>query len=195
MARTFSINWDYRCPFAYNAHSAIVAALRAGEPLDVTFVPFSLDQGRLEPGEVAIWDRPPAERGSGMTALLFGLAVRDHFPDRFPDFHLAAFAARHDEARAIAEHSVMREVAASVGLDPDAVADRADDPATLARLATEHTASVDEHDVWGTPTFITATSATYVRFMERGRVDDLLRVLDLLDVETINEFKRTRVAR
>lgn len=195
MARTFSINWDYRCPFAYNAHSAIVAALRAGEPLDVTFVPFSLDQGRLEPGEVAIWDRPPAGRGSGMTALLFGLAVRDHFPDRFPDFHLAAFAARHDEARAIAEHSVMREVAASVGLDPDAVADRADDPATLARLATEHTASVDEHDVWGTPTFITATSATYVRFMERGRVDDLLRVLDLLDVETINEFKRTRVAR
>jgi predicted DsbA family dithiol-disulfide isomerase len=195
MTRTFSVTWDYRCPFAYAAHSAIVAALRTGEELDVTFVPFSLDQNHVPEGETPIWDRPAAERGSGTTALLFGIAVRDHFPDHFLDFHLAAFAARHDEARAIAEESVMRDVAASVGLDPDAVATAASDPATLERLRIEHTAAVDDHDVWGVPTFITATSATFIRFMERGRVDDLLRALDLLDVENINEFKRTRIPR
>ncbi|MFM7060081.1 MAG: DsbA family protein [Actinomycetes bacterium] len=195
MTRTFAITWDYRCPFAYNAHAAVVAALEAGEPLEVTFVPYSLDQGRLEAGDTPIWDRPPEARGSGMTALLFGLAVRDHFPDRFAAFHLAAFAARHDEARAIAEVSVMREVAASVGLDADAVTAAAEDPATLARLAAEHSAAVDDHGVWGVPTFITPTSATFVRFMERGRIDDLLRVLDLLEVESINEFKRTRLPR
>lgn len=195
MTRTFSVTWDYRCPFAYNAHSAIAAALRAGEDLDVTFVPFSLDQNHVPDGEPPIWDRPAGERGSGTTALLFGIAVRDHFPDRFLDFHLAAFAARHDEARAIGDEAVMRDVAAGVGLDPDAVADAANDPSTLERLATEHTAAVTDHDVWGVPTFITPTSATFIRFMERGRVDDLLRALDLLDVETINEFKRTRIPR
>lgn len=195
MTRTFSVTWDYRCPFAYNAHTAIVAALRAGEDLDVTFVPFSLDQNHVPDGSTPIWERPVGERGSGTTALLFGIAVRDHFPERFLDFHLAAFAARHDEARAIAEESVMRDVAASVGLDPDAVAAIAEDPATLALLAAEHTAAVEEHDVWGVPTFITPTSATFIRFMERGRVDDLLRALDLLDIESINEFKRTRIPR
>lgn len=195
MTRTFGITWDYRCPFAYNVHAAIVAALRDGEDLEVTFIPYSLDQSRLDPDDIPIWDRPPEGRGSGMTAMLFGLAVRDHFPDRFPDFHLAVFAARHEEARAITEESVLREVAASVDLDPDAVAAIADDHATLARLASEHTAAVADHDVWGVPTFITATSATYVRLMERGRVEDLLRILDLLDVESINEFKRTRVPR
>jgi len=195
MTRTFGITWDYRCPFAYNVHAAIVAALQAGEPLDVTFIPFSLDQGRLEPGETPIWDRPPEARGSGMTALCFGVAVRDHFPEVFPEFHIGVFAARHDEARAIAEPAVLREVAGAVGLDADAVADIAADPATLARLAAEHTAAVADHDVWGVPTFITTTSATYVRLMERGRVDDLLRILDLLDLESINEFKRTRVPR
>ncbi len=195
MTRTFSVTWDYRCPFAYSAHSAIVAALRAGEDLDVTFVPFSLDQNHVAEGEPPIWERPAGERGSGTTALLFGIAVRDHFPDRFLDFHLAAFAARHDEARAIGDEAVVRDLAAGVGLDPDAVADAANDPSTLERLAVEHTTAAEVHGVWGVPTFITPTSATFIRFMERGRVDDLLRALDLLDVETINEFKRTRIPR
>ena len=124
-----------------------------------------------------------------------GLAVRDHFPERFPAFHLAAFAARHDEARAIREESVMRAVAASVGLDADAVAARAADPETLATLAREHTELVERYDVFGVPTFVADGVATFVRFMERGRVEDLLRVLDLLDWNGLNEFKRTRIPR
>lgn len=195
MTRSFAIAFDYLCPFAYNAHAAVVAALEAGEDLDVRFVPFSLEQNHLEAGEPAIWDRPPAERGSGAMALLFGIAVRDHFPDRFRAFHLAAFAARHDRALAIREESVMREVAASVGLDADAVAERAADPGTLETLAREHTELVEVHAVFGVPTFIADDVATFVRFMERGRVDDLLRALDLLDWDRLNELKRTRVPR
>jgi predicted DsbA family dithiol-disulfide isomerase len=195
MTRSFALAFDYLCPVAYNAHAAVVAALDAGEDLDVRFVPFSLEQDHVEPGEPAIWDRPAGERGTGATALLFGLAVRDHFPERFPAFHLAAFAARHDEARAIREESVMREVAASVGLDADAVAARAADPETLATLAREHTELVERYDVFGVPTFVADGVATFVRFMERGRVDELLRVLDLLDWTGLNEFKRTRIPR
>jgi hypothetical protein len=35
----------------------------------------------------------------------------------------------------------------------------------------------------------------FIRFMERGRVDDLERALDLLDWNRLNEFKRTTIAR
>lgn len=195
MVRSFSIAFDYRCPVAYNAHAAVVAALDAGEDLDVRFVPFSLDQNHIAEGEPPVWERAPGDRGTGTTALLFGIAVRDHFGDRFRDFHLAAFSARHDRSLAIREESVMREVAESVGLDGDAVAALAGDPATLATLAREHTELVDRHAVFGVPTFITAEHATFVRFMERGRIDDLLRVLDLLDWTRLNEFKRTRLPR
>ena len=89
----------------------------------------------------------------------------------------------------------MREVAASVGLDADAVAAHAADPETLATLAREHTELVDRYDVFGVPTFVADGVATFVRFMERGRVEDLLRVLDLLDWDGLNEFKRTRIPR
>ena len=49
--------------------------------------------------------------------------------------------------------------------------------------------------VFGVPTFVADGVATFVRFMERGRVEDLLRVLDLLDWDGLNEFKRTRIPR
>ena len=37
--------------------------------------------------------------------------------------------------------------------------------------------------------------AVFIRFMERGRVDDLERSLDLLDWTRLNEFKRTKLPR
>ena len=45
------------------------------------------------------------------------------------------------------------------------------------------------------PTFIEGDEAVFVRFMERGRVDDLERMLDLLQWSRLNEFKRTRIPR
>ena len=149
MTRKFSVAFDYRCPFAYNAHAAIVAALREGVEIDVTFIPFSLDQNHVEEGEVDIWDRPATERGTGAMALLFGIAVRDNFPDQFLDFHMEAFAARHVHSLAIRDEAVMRNVCTLVGLDPDRVAELALGDATLATLKTEHTALVADYEYSG----------------------------------------------
>ena len=46
----FAVTWDYRCPFARNAHEHVVLGLAAGAPWDVTFLPFSLDQVHVEEG-------------------------------------------------------------------------------------------------------------------------------------------------
>ena len=195
MAREIAVTWDYRCPFARNAHEAVVTAVREGTDLDVRFLPFSLDQAHTEEGETPVWDRSPDERGTGVLSLQWGLAVRDAFPERFLDFHVAAFAARFDEGRKIGKEDVVRDIAASVGLDVDAVAEEVATGRPLKTLAAEHTEAVDKWAVFGVPTFIEGDEAVFIRFMERNRADDLERALELIQWDRFNEFKRTRIPR
>lgn len=196
MARQFAVTWDYRCPFARNAHEALVAGLREGRDWDVRFWPFSLDQVHVEEGETPVWERGLDEKGvGGVRALLWGIAVRDAFADKFLDFHMAAFRARHDEGKKIAEESVLREVAASVGLDPDAVAEEVSSGRPLKALEAEHTEAVDNYAVFGVPTIVDGEEAVFVRMMERGNVDDFAHALELVPSTRLNEFKRTRIPR
>jgi protein-disulfide isomerase len=194
MPRAVAVTFDYLCPFARNAHEAVVAALRDGSDLDVRFVPFSLEQAHVEEGRPAVWETHPDQLRRGVLALAYGLAVRDEFPESFFDFHLAAFAARHDHGRKF-EADVLDEVVASVGLDVDGVRKVVDTGRPLEALAAEHTEAVDRWSVFGVPTFVAGDEAVFIRFMERGRVDDLERALDLLDWNRLNEFKRTTIAR
>jgi len=196
VARQFAVTWDYRCPFARNAHEALIAGLKEGRDWDVRFWPFSLDQVHVEEGETPVWERDLDEKGmTGVRALLWGIAVRDAFPDRFYDFHMATFAARHDHGKKIAEEAVLREAAAGVGLDPDAVAEEVASGRPLKALMAEHTEAVDGYAVFGVPTIIEGEEAVFVRMMERGNVDDFAQALDLVGSTRINEFKRTKIPR
>jgi 2-hydroxychromene-2-carboxylate isomerase len=195
MPRSIAVTFDYRCPFAYNGNAAVVAAVRGGADLDVRYVAFSLDQVHIPEGEAPVWERDPSEWGSGVLALCFGIAVREHFPDRFPDAHLELFAARHVHGGKLTDPAVLRAAVARAGLDPDEVARLASLPETLATLGREHTEMVDDYEVFGVPTFVEGDEAVFVRLMERGDVDDLLRALDLLAWSDLNEFKRTRIPR
>ena len=82
MTLRFAVTWDYRCPFARNAHEHILTGLAAGADWDVTFVPFSLGQAHVEEGQPDVWDKP--EQDSGILALQAGVVVRDKYPDLFP---------------------------------------------------------------------------------------------------------------
>ena len=197
MARQFAVTWDYRCPFARNAHEALVNGLREGRDWDVRFWPFSLDQVHVEDGETPVWQRSLDEEHGmgGVRALLWGIAVRDAFPEHFLDFHEAMFRARHDEGRKIADAAVLREVAAGVGLDPDAVGEEIASGRPLKALEAEHTEAVDRYAVFGVPTFIEGDEAVFIRLMQRGDVDDLAHALDLLGSTRLNEFKRTKIPR
>jgi hypothetical protein len=173
----------------------VAAAVRGGADFDVRYVAFSLDQVHIPEGEPPVWERDPSEWGSGVLALCFGIAVRDHLPAAFPDAHLELFAARHEHGGKLTDPAVLRAAVARAGLDPDAVEHLAGLPGTLATLAREHTEMVDDYEVFGVPTFVEGDEAVFVRFMERGNVDDLLRALDLLQWSDLNEFKRTRIPR
>jgi protein-disulfide isomerase-like protein with CxxC motif len=195
VTRQFAVSFDYRCPFARNGHESVVAGLRAGRDWDVTFLPFSLDQVHVEEGEPAVWDRDPAERGTGVRALEWGIAVRDEFPDKFLDWHLATFSARHEHGAQIAKAEVLAEIATSVGLDPAAIAAEVATGRPLKTLAQSHTEAVKNHAIFGVPTFVVGDKAAFVRLMDRGNPEDVDRVLDLLEWSDLNEFKHTSVPR
>lgn len=195
MRRSIAVTFDYRCPFAYNGNAGVVNAVRAGADLDVRYLAFSLDQVHVEDGAPPVWDREPDARGSGVLALQYGIAVRDTFSEHFADAHLALFAARHEHGRKIDQEDVLRDVVASVGLDVDDVAAEVAGGQPLKTLAAEHTEAVDRWGVWGVPTFIEGDDAAFVRFMDRGRIDDLERMLELLSFSSLNEFKRPRIDR
>ena len=194
MSRTITVTFDYRCPFAYNGNATLMAgADRLG--IEARYLAFSLDQVHVGDGETAMWDRDPAEWGSGIRALLLGIAARDAFPEVFPEVHLALFAARHDHGLRIDDETVLRDVVASAGADPQALVDEIASGRPLKTLEAEHNEGVDRWGVWGVPTFIDGDDTAFVRLMERDNVDDLERVLALLPLVTINEFKRPRIER
>jgi hypothetical protein len=195
VAHQFAVSFDYRCPFARNGHESVVAGLRAGRDWDVTFLPFSLDQVHVEEGEPAIWDRPSDEQGSGVKALCWAIAVRDEFPDKFLDWHTAAFTARHEDGAKIAKDEVLAEIATSVGLDPAAIAAEVATGRPLKTLAQSHTDAVKNHAIFGVPTFVVGDQVAFVRLMDRGNPEDIDRVLDLLEWHDLNEFKHTTVPR
>ncbi|GMR01962.1 MAG: hypothetical protein BMS9Abin20_0286 [Acidimicrobiia bacterium] len=196
MAKTFTITYDYLCPFARNANEAIVDALEDGVDWDVTFRPFSLQQNHNGPEERPVWDVAlDADMPSGVRALLWSLAVRDRFPDAFFGFHVALFSARHDEALDVGDEHVIRSVAGGVGLDVEAVADVVATGAPQRTLEAEHMTLVEDHDVFGVPTFIANGEAVFVRVMDRHNVDDLVRIVDMVGWTNLNEFKRTQIPR
>jgi len=193
MPRTITVTYDYRCPFARNAHEAIIHAIDAGSEIAWQFSPFFLDQPHALPGEPPVWERPTGQQGTGARAIAWSVVIRDRFPEQFGAWHLAAFAARHDRGLHIEDAAVLREIAREVGVDTDLVEAEVATGAPLAEAGRAHQEVVDRYDVFGVPTFIEDGVATFIRFMERDRVDDLERAVGLLDWTRLNEFKRTQL--
>jgi len=199
---TFAVTWDYRCPFARNAHEHVLTGLAAGAEWDVTFLPFSLDQVHVPEGGTDVWDDPSLS--TGLLALEAGVVVRDAFPEQFRAVHRALFAARHDEGLQLKEAEVVRGVLERNGVDADPVFAAIDDGAALKTVRTEHEAHVASHTVWGVPTFIAGDDAAFVRLMDRASegsdpaksIRTVERVLAALTGwPDLNELKHTTIRR
>jgi len=195
----FAVTFDYLCPFARIANEIVIRAQEDGAAHEVEWRAFSLSQVHLEDGAEPVWESDPPP--SGVLALLWGLAVRDQFPERFPAAHLAIFSARHDQGRDINDPAVVRAAVASAGLDPEEVARAVAAGYPAKALAADHTWAVETSRVFGVPTFVTDRRAVFVRLMERPATPEaaratLERVLAMVeDWPDLNEFKATAIPR
>jgi hypothetical protein len=195
---SFAVTWDYRCPFARNAHEHVVCGLEGGADWDVRFIPFSLGQVHVEPGGLDVWDAPHTD--SGLMALMTGTVVRDRFPDQFLAVHKALFSLRHDQGRSLRDEALLAEVLTTAGVDAESVLAEVQSLSPLDTIRREHEAAAKEHAVWGVPTFIAGGNAAFVRYMNRpnGDRDLARRTIDhtvglLADWPELNEFKHTSI--
>jgi hypothetical protein len=196
----FAITYDYRCPFARNAHEHVIAALEAGAPFDVTFVPFSLTQMHLEDGDPSVFDDDA--RRPDLLAIEAGLVVRDKLPEKFLAAHRALFAIRHDEGGDVRDKDQITKALESAGVDSKYVFSEIESGWPLDTFRKEHDAAEREHAVWGVPTFISGDKAAFVRIMTRPEgnaevgqrtIEHVLRLFD--DAPELNEFKHTAIPR
>jgi hypothetical protein len=215
MPRSFSVTFDYRCPFARNAHEHVLAGLAGGADWDVSFAPLSLMQLHVEEGQPPVWDDPTAD--TGLWALQAGIYVRDELPDRFLEVHRALFAIRHDQAQRLDGPAITATLADLLGQDvADGIAEAVESGRLVEQARKEHEAVTTGPGAWGVPTFITSDAgagvgaptqerAVFVRLMDRnpGETEEqrahgratIERVLDLLEWTDLNEFKATRLPR
>lgn len=198
--KAFSINFDYRCPFARNANEHVLEALASGAEWQVDFTGFSLTASHADPDEPFAWS-DPAHRPD-LVALAAGLAVRDTQPEQFRAVHRALFAARHDLGQDLRDEEVVRKALAEGGADVEAVFAELDGGAPFATLQREHESAVSRLQTFGVPTFSNDEAAVFVRLMTRPAGDGaraistIERVLDLLEnAPELNEYKHTTVPR
>ncbi len=197
--KRFAVSWDYRCPFARNAHEHLAVALADGTDWDVTFLPFSLSQVHVPEGGTPVWDDPA--KAPDLLALAAGVVVRDQHPDRFLDAHVALFAARHDKGLDLRLPGVVAGVLDGVGLPGDKIVAEVSTSAPQQEIRRAHEQAVNELDVFGVPTFVVADRAVFVRLMSRPQGDAALArrtiqgVLDLFEtMPDLNEFKHTSLS-
>jgi hypothetical protein len=196
----FAVTWDYRCPFARNAHEHLIAGLEAGATWDVDFVPFSLNQAHVPEGGTPVWD--DAEKRPDLLALEAGVVVRDKFEDQFLAVHQALFSARHDEGKDLRLESTVTDAIESAGVSAQAVLDEIASGWPLDEVRKAHERAVSNAGVWGVPTFVIEDRGVFVRLMTRPLGDSALaqrtieRVVTLMDeAPEINEFKYTAISR
>ncbi len=197
---SFGITWDYRCPFARNIHEHVLAGLKAGAEWDVDFIPFSLSQVHIEPGEVPAWEDP--DKAEELMAMEAALAAKKLFPDLFWDLHKALFSLRHDEGKNIRDEKIISQTLEVVGIDSKAVFDEVASKRPLKEFRQAHEKAVDDYDVFGVPTFIINGQAAFVRIMNRPSQDGsesiktINKIIDLIANDSnINEIKHTTVPR
>jgi len=196
----FAVTWDYRCPFARNAHEHLITALLDGAPYTVTFLPFSLSQVHVAEGEPAVWENPAA--AGGLLALRAGVVVRDRHPAEFLRAHQELFAARHDHGGDLRDPEVIGAALERAGLDAAAVLAEASEAWTLDLVRQEHESSVRTHAVFGVPTFVVGVHAAFARIMTRPDGDACLarrtveQIVDLVSHHAdLNELKHTTIGR
>jgi predicted DsbA family dithiol-disulfide isomerase len=154
-----------------------------GRDFEVAWRYFSLSQVNRSPDRVdegwTVWDAPPGEVVRGRLAFQAAEAARRQ--DAFDRLHLPLLEARHGERRDLADREVVVGVARAVGLDLERFERELDDSSTLEALARDHQEGVDQHGVFGTPTFVFPDGGSaYVRVRPAPEGEEALALFDQL---------------
>jgi len=122
--------------------------------LSIQWKAFSLDQqNSQESPDFMMWEHPDYP-SDGVPALVAGKAAKNQGDAPFLRFHLAAFKARHDEEKEIADRKLLREIARKAGLDPVRFEQDMARRETWQAVGEDHLEAKKKYNVFGVPTLV-----------------------------------------
>ncbi len=170
-----------------------------GGRLQVEWRDFPLEQvNNVQGPDWKLWEQPDEYRSKGLWAFRAGEAARRQGEEAFERFHLALLEARHEAKKDIADRDVLLDIARESGLDLDRFQRDLADRSLLAKIASDYNEGVEQHGVWGTPTFVfDGGQAAYLRMRPLPPEEESVRVFEELlevirDRPYLLEIKRPR---
>jgi hypothetical protein len=166
--------------------------------LEITWKSFVLDQINSKKGsDWKLWEQDGAyEDSRSLLSLHAGESAKLQGRDAFERFHVALLVARHGGRRlSLTDRDALVGVAREVGLDVPRFEQGLDDRGLLENIARDHKEAVEQHGVFGTPTFLfeNGTSAYLKSFVppEDDSVDFFNHFVALFaDRAYVGEIKR-----
>ncbi len=130
--------------------------------IDVTWKSFVLDQINSKNGpDWKIWEQDDRYDSRSLLSLHAGESAKLQGRDAFERFHVALLVARHGGRRlSLNDRGALVEVAREVGLDVPRFEQGLDDLSLLDNIARDHKEAVEQHGVFGTPTFLFANGTS-----------------------------------
>ena len=124
--------------------------------IDVTWKSFVLDQINSKNGpDWKIWEQDDRYDSRSLLSLHAGESAKLQGRDAFERFHVALLVARHGGRRlSLNDRVALVEVAREVDLDVPRFEQGLDDLNLLDNIARDHKEAVEQHGVFGTPTFL-----------------------------------------
>ena len=125
--------------------------------LDIRWKNFQLQQANSkEDPEWKVWNRQNRSETRSMVAAVAGEAALRQGRDAHSKFHLALLTARHGpgERAALNDEEIVVGIAVEAGLDEARFRDDMKDEALMRKVGLDHTEAVEQHGVFGTPTFV-----------------------------------------
>ena len=128
-----------------------------GSRLVVTWRNFCLEQiNSTEDPDWRVWEQQDLTQRRSLIAAISGEAAKKQGIEHFEKFHLALLTARHGGNGRIALNEIepMIDLAGKVGLDIVKFKRDLMDPQLLEVIGNDHKDAVENHGVFGTPTFL-----------------------------------------
>lgn len=154
----FTIFYDFRCPFVYNATMWLEKVKKVGgKKPNIDWQPFSLAQVNSDKGEdFKVWEQPGVRDGSDTTLLAHraGLAAKRQGPEAFDAFRIAIVKSRHEEKKDLMDPAMIEEAAIKSGIDFGQFKEDLADPDLLRQIGESHTRAVEEYGAFGVPTYV-----------------------------------------
>lgn len=194
----FSVNWDYRCPFARIINEHIVVGLQHGADWEVEFLPFSLTEVHSEEGETPSWEDP--SKADELLAIQVGIVTKKNAPEKFLDLHLKLFSLRHNEGKDLRDTKVLESAIIESGLDPKEIFSEIESGWPLKEFRTQHEDSVAKYSTFGVPTIFVGDQAAFVRLLARysGDAQQSIKHIEKIVAQIdgypeLNELKHTTI--